>query len=246
MKQPHEPNRVESAPGTPLAKVFAGHEDAVPAAFREQFLASPERDYDVVLEGVMHAIWHRPRWLKPLFVLLGRFGILVPKTGKNIATRLVVIPGYLPSGAPYHEWNRTMLFEPPIHFNTRVVYDERWDNLADQVGTGRFLHMVWKGTFIPPRAFTLETVTNAVRIGGQIFYLPRWLWSPLLGRVRFIQQAHVEDDNIIDVDLRIIHPLFGEVFGYVGTFEAVKYPKGQVPATFNAPARPLSKSSVVQ
>lgn len=210
---------------TPLSKVFAGHEDTLPRAFKEQFLASPERDYDVVLEGVMHDIWHRPRWLKPLFVVLGLFGILVPKTGKSIPTKLEVVPGYLPNGEPYHEWNRTLAFEPPVQFNTTVVFDKRMNNLADQVGTGRFLHMVWKGEFIPPRSFTLDTVANAVRIGGRRWYLPNWLWLFLLGRVKFIQQAHEGNDNMIDVDLRILHPLFGEVFGYTGTFQAVRYPK---------------------
>ncbi|MBX3059494.1 MAG: DUF4166 domain-containing protein, partial [Anaerolineae bacterium] len=130
---------------------------------------------------------------------------------------LVVAPGYLPDGQPYHEWNRTFAFDPPVKFNTTVVYDAKMDNLADQVGVKRFLHMVWKGQFVPPRTFTLDTVSNAVRIGGRIWYLPTWLWSFLLGRVKFVQTAHV--------DLRIIHPLFGEVFGYIGTFTAVRHGK---------------------
>lgn len=210
---------------TPLRKVFSGYEDQLPLAFKEQFLATPERDYDVVLEGVMHRIWHHPTWLKPLFVFWGLFGILVPKTGTDIPAKLVVVPGYLPDGEPYHQWNRTFAFKPPIHFNTTVVFDRRMDNLADEVGVGRFLHMVWEGKFIPPRTFTLATVTNAVRVMGRIWYLPKWLWLFLLGRVKFIQQAHEDDENAIDVDLRILHPLLGEVFGYTGTFHATRYKK---------------------
>jgi hypothetical protein len=145
--------------------------------------------------------------------------------GQDIPTKLFVKPGYLPNGRPYHEWNRTFDFERPISFDTRVVFDEKWDNLADEVGIGRFLHMVWEGKFIPPRSFTLGTVSNAIRVGGRLLYLPKWLWSFLLGRVVFIQQAHEEDENKVDVDLRILHPLFGEVFGYIGTFEAVRYEK---------------------
>jgi len=210
---------------TPLSEVFLGYENQIPFAFREQFLATPERDYDVALEGVMHEIWQRPKWLKPLFILLGRFGILVPRTGKAIPTRLVVVPGYLPDGQPYHEWNRTFAFNPPITFNTAVVFDKRMNNIADQVGPGRFLHMVWDGKFIPPRSFSLDTVTNAIRVGGRIWYLPEWVWSLLLGRVKFIQQAHEEDEKVVDVDLRIVHPVFGEIFGYTGTFQAVRYEK---------------------
>jgi Domain of unknown function (DUF4166) len=206
---------------TPLSQVFANYtDDQLPRAFREQFLATPERDYDVVLEGVMHRIWHRPTWLKPLFVFFGWLGILVPRTGEHIPAKLAVVPGTLPSGKPYHEWNRSFAFDPPIEFNTRVVYDDNQNNLADQVGPNRFLHLVWEGQFVPPRSFTLRTVTNAVQIGGRCVYLPHWLWALLLGRVKFIQTAHEDDDTIIDVDLRILHPLFGEVFGYQGTFQA--------------------------
>ncbi len=208
---------------TPLAKVFAGQENSLPLAFSEQFLATPEREYDVVLEGVMHCIWHNPKWLKPLFSLLGLLGILVPKTGESIPTKLEVVPGYLPNGEAYHEWNRTFAFDKPIHFNTRVVYDKRQDNLADQVGPGHRLHMVWKGQYVPPRTFTLETVTNAIRFGNKVFYLPKWIWLPLLGRVQFVQTAQAQAEDTVDVDLRIIHPLFGEVFGYRGTFRAVRY-----------------------
>ncbi len=208
---------------TPLARVFAGHENDLPVAFHDQFLATPERDYDVVLEGVMHRIWHRPRWLKPLFLLLGKLGILVPRTGEAIPTKLVVVPGYLADGQPFHEWNRTFAFDTPVRFNTRVVYDERQDNLADLVGPDYRLHMVWKGRYRPPGTFTLETVTNAIRIGGKVYYLPRWLWLPLLGRVEFVQTARPEAQDTVDVDLRIKHPFFGEVFGYQGTFRAVRY-----------------------
>lgn len=216
----------ENILNTPLAKVFAGQEDSIPVAFKDQFLATPERDYDVVLEGVMHHIWHKPKWLSPLFALLGWLGILVPRTGKAIPTKLVVIPGYLPNGEPYHEWNRTFAFDTPIHFNTRVVFDTVQNNLADLVGPEYRLHMVWKGLYIPPRTFTLETVTNAIRLGNKVFYLPKWIWLPLLGRVKFVQIARPESEDTVDVDLRILHPLFGEVFGYQGTFQAVRYVGG--------------------
>ena len=167
---------------TPLSQVFAGYtDDQLPRAFREQFFATPEQDYDVVLEGVMHKIWHRPRWLKPLFVLFGWLGILVPKTGEGVPTKLAVVPGRLPNGKPYHEWNRSFAFDPPIAFNTRVVFDDRQNNLADQVGPGRFLHLVWEGKFVPPRSFTLKTVTNAVQIGERCVYLPHWVWALLVG-----------------------------------------------------------------
>ncbi len=210
------------APNTPLWPVFAGQEDQMPRAFREQFLASPERDYDVVLQGRMLRIWHHPRWLTPLFRALGWLGILVPRTGYDIPTTLQVVPGILPDGQPYHEWNRTFAFEPPLEFNTRVIYDRERDNLADLVGPDYRLHMVWKGEYHPPYTFTLQTVTNAIRLGQRTYTLPRLVWQWLLGRVDFVQTARPDDEDMVDVDLRILHPLFGEVFGYRGEFRAVR------------------------
>lgn len=210
---------------TPLIKVFEGYETVVPFAFKEQFLATPEREYDIVLEGKMHEIWHRPKWLKPLFILLGWLGILVPVTGKDVPARLGVVPGVSPDGEPFHEWNRTFDLPKPVHFNTTVVYDPKLKNIADLVGPGKSLHMVWDGVFSPPDKFTLDTISNAVRFGRRVFYLPKWLWALLFGRVKFVQRAHSLEGDKVDVDLRIIHPMFGEVFGYRGTFQTVRYPK---------------------
>jgi len=204
---------------TPLEKVFQGFEtDNIPFPFKEQFLATPDRPYDVVLEGVMHEIWHRPAWLGPLFKYLGKLGVLVPQAGKNIPTTLEVVPGVDTKGRPYHEWNRTFSFPRPIKFNTTVVFDEKWEDIADQVGPGKRLHMVWAGRYHPPGTFTLNTISNGLRLFGRVWYLPRWLWNTLLGRVDFVQTAHPERENQVDVDLRIIHPWLGEVFGYRGTF----------------------------
>jgi hypothetical protein len=209
---------------SPLETVFTGREHEMPAEFVAQFLASPEQDHNVVLEGTMHNIWF-PAWLKPLFWLLGKFGVLVPRAGTNISATLEVIPGRLPNGEPFHEWNRTFYFDPPLQFNTTVVYDHKMRNIADVVGKNRTLHMVWKGQFHSPDTFTLDTVTNAVKLGSRLTYLPKWLWTIALGRAKFSQRARKEDDNTVDVDLRIIHPWFNEVFGYQGTFTAKRYPK---------------------
>jgi GNAT superfamily N-acetyltransferase len=207
---------------TPFSRVFAGYEYQLPQAFREQFLVAPESEQFIRLEGRMHRIWHRPVWLKPVFALLGMIGVLVPRIGQDIPTRLVVLPGRLPDGQPYHEYRRTFDFNPPVRFNTRLVFDPWKGALAEQAGAGRFLHMVWKAQFIPPRSLTLETAAYAIRFGERRWYIPDRLWPFLFGRVRFIQQARPGGERVSDVDLRIHHPLFGEIFGYTGAFKVIK------------------------
>jgi hypothetical protein len=212
---------------TPLWPVFRDQAERMPRAFREQFLATPERGYDVVLVGRMERIWHNPRWLTPLFWFLGGLGILVPRIGEDIPATLTleVVPGILPDGRPYHDWNRTFAFQPPVHFDTRVIYDEEQENLADQVGPGFRLRMVWKGEYLPPDTFTLKTVANGIRLGNRVRYLPRWVWLLLLGRVDFIQTSRPDAEDMVDVELRVLHPFFGTVFGYRGEFRAVRRPR---------------------
>ena len=105
-----------------LYSVFCNTTD-IPLAFREQFLHSDEYPYGMRLEGVLHHIWHKPRAFAPLFWSLGKLGILIPHTAREIPTTLTVAPGRLRNGAPFHEWQRTLAFPTPVHFNTTIVWD---------------------------------------------------------------------------------------------------------------------------
>src|SRR3954468_16044994 len=99
MEQNMKLNRWEPS-FSPLEPIFAGYEEVIPFAFREQFLASPDSSYDVVLRGKMHRIWHRPRLLDPLFKALGRARVLVPETGSSIPTALRVFARRNAAGRP--------------------------------------------------------------------------------------------------------------------------------------------------
>src|SRR5262249_1264730 len=72
--------------------IFAPFGDAVPPAFRDQFLLSPDDDHSIVLEGMME-VWRRPAWIAPLFWLLGAAGILSGQTGRNIPTTVTIRAG---------------------------------------------------------------------------------------------------------------------------------------------------------
>ena len=94
---------------SPLEPVFTGH-DSIPFAFVEQFLHGEHLPYGMKLVGVMHRIWHRPRWLAPLFWALGKLGILVPHNAENVPTSLVVTPGRTDLDGLFHIWDRTLAF----------------------------------------------------------------------------------------------------------------------------------------
>lgn len=209
--------------GSPLDRVFAGVHD-IPFAFREQFLLTPEAPYDVLLTGEMEEITF-PSLLTPLFTVLGRFGMLVPRRGRRVPATLHVVPRRLADGTPVHEWNRTFGFERPVRFDTTIVWDAAHDDLADLVGRPRMLRMVWAARFASPGTFTLRSIANALSIRGRLVWLPRWLWSALLGSVDFRQVADPSDPNRVTVDLRVRHAFGRTAFRYHGTFTTSRIPK---------------------
>jgi hypothetical protein len=208
---------------SPLEPIFGAVAAPVPAAFRTQFLHSVDDPSRVVLEGTLHHVWHRPRWLGPLFRMLGRLQILVPDVGAGIPTTLEVITGRLPDGRPMHIWRRTMHFPTVRYFPTTIIYDPERDSVVDLVGPRDLLRMVWRAKFIAPRTVTLDTEACGIELAGSVRWLPRWLWPWLLGTVHFVQRAASLEGDRIDIEIIIRHPVFGSVFGYDGTFYARRY-----------------------
>ncbi len=161
---------------SPLEPIFAGHE-FIPLAFREQFLHGDHLPYEMKLDGVMHRIWHQPRALGPLFWLLGQLGILVPHNAVNVPTTLLVTRGRNDIDGLLHVWNRTLFFKKPIRFRTTIVYEPSMDKVVDLVGPGNVLYMVWDAKFHPPRTFTLDTNSIALRFGRRRLWLPKPIWK---------------------------------------------------------------------
>ncbi|HEU5319044.1 MAG TPA: DUF4166 domain-containing protein, partial [Chloroflexota bacterium] len=204
-----------------------------PLAFREQFLRAPGEPFQVVLEGSLDSVWHRPRWLGLLFRALAALGILLPYEGRGVPTRLVVGTGRLPTSAPYHVWDRYVHFERsgrPVRFRTKILYDADLDEVVDLVGPRDALYMVWYARFHPPTDLTLATAAVALDLGGRRWWLPGWLWRWTLGTVRFLQRAESVGSDAIRISIRIAHPLFGDIFGYDGAFRARRVTEAPVEA----------------
>ena len=209
---------------SPLEPIFAPFAGEIPFAFREQFLHSANDPYGMKLEGVMQ-IWHKPRWLAPVYWVLGQLGILVPYNGREVPTTLTIVAGAFPNGQLFHRWERTLRFAHPVHFNTTIIYDPRLRAVVELTGPGGFIYMVWTCRFVPPRRFTLDTYACALRIGSRLQWLPRWLWRLAFGTVRFTQDVDETHEDTVHIDLVITHPILGSVFGYRGTLQTVRTPK---------------------
>jgi hypothetical protein len=81
------------------------------------------------------------------------------------------------------------------------------------------LGMAWEIAFQPPDTLTLDTRGWVFRLGTAHVPLPDWLWPWTLGRADTVQRADVEADRVIHIELVIRHALFGDMFGYSGTFK---------------------------
>lgn len=174
----------------------------------------------------MHRVWHRPRWLAPLFRVLGRMRILVPETGEEVPTTLTVRPGWSRMDGLFHVWDRTFSFPGrPVRFPTTIIYDPEIGQVVDLVGPRDWLYMVWKARFHAPDRFTLDTHSIALRIRGRRLWLPTWMWKLAFGTVRFWQVADTMDGDRVRIDLLITHPILGRIFGYEGTFRTLRIPK---------------------
>jgi hypothetical protein len=208
---------------TPFARVFACDTSLIPVPFRRQFLHTPETPERVRLEGEMEHIWHRPKWLKPLFWLMAKGGVLVSRMGEHIPTVMDVGAFRGSDGLPYHTWFRTIYFPRPEKFNTTLVYEPSIDRIADFVGPGNAIQLYWQAQFHQPATFTLDTAAAAIGVGGRRIWLPRWLWRWMFGVVRFRQIALPDAEDTVSIELIISHPLFGDVFGYRGKYRVNAY-----------------------
>ncbi|MEP7198635.1 MAG: DUF4166 domain-containing protein, partial [Chloroflexota bacterium] len=203
-------------PTSPWSPILAPHADALPRAFREQFLLPADARYAVVLDGIMREVWHK-RWLAPLFWLLGRMNILVPEAGQNLPTTLTIHAGHGADGA-YHIYARRFEFDTPYTFKTLTQYDAKRARPIERSGPGMALCMMYDAKFVPPLTLRHRSETFGLQFGRWRAWFPRWLSRWLFGELRFTQWVDAPDSDTTYIDARVFHPLVGEMFRYRGTF----------------------------
>jgi hypothetical protein len=204
---------------SPFEHIFVQSRHEVPPVFQDQFLFSSDDPHLIILEGEMQHVWHRPKWLKPLFWLMGKLSIFIPYTGENIPTKVTIQSGKNNLGQPTHSFDRHLEFPNPYDFNTVMLFDPERDELAEKLGWKQILYMAWQGNLSKPDEFSFQTKSVALKFGDKKIWLPRWVWI-CLGEVLFTQKALSE--NTTSINLVVKHPLLGDFFGYQGIFEVKK------------------------
>lgn len=196
---------------SPFETVFAT--EILPPAFQKQYLISVDSGQVAHFDGISQRVWHRPFWLWPFFWLLAHFDILFPETGTDIPATMKLTGARDAKGQPYHRWDRTFFFATPRYFKAIMAYDNQQKCVVEHFTPLNLLSMVWQFSFTAPTHLEIITSTCRLNLGAWQIRLPR-LFHP---HVHVIEDAL--DENTIQMSLTMSHPLFGDIFGYAGTYK---------------------------
>jgi membrane protein len=212
---PESPPVNMPAPASPLTTILLPYVDRLPPVLRDQSLLPAGADYQVILEGQLDRIWHRPAWIQPLLWLLARAGVLFAETGENVPAHITVSAGRDGNGEPCHIWRRTFDFPAPRHLHSRLSYDAGLGRLVEYFGPGGLLQMVWHVSFQAPLTVAVTTEACALLLGPWRLVLPAWSYAT----VAFTTMAESTHSPFLRLELRLQHPWLGAIFGYHGRFQ---------------------------
>ena len=208
---------------SPFSEILEPYSGQIAPSLQDQYLCPADAPYEIVLGGKMKRVWHRPKWLWPVFWLLARGDILFPETGENIPTTLIVTPCRNAEGEPVQTWERTFHF--PNHKRRRyastMVYDPPTRRMIELQGPKNAFEEIAKIRFTPPDRLEFLTVESVIQLGRFRLRLPRKLWIT----AHVVQQVQDIATGASRVTLTITHGLFGPIFGYEGEFRAARRPR---------------------
>ncbi|WP_229733426.1 DUF4166 domain-containing protein [Conyzicola nivalis] len=156
--------------------------------------------------GVFETAGSRTRWLAPVFTLLARRRILFPEYATDVPFTVTNIPGPgdgLSSRREFHFPGRDRVMHDTMH-----VIDGR---LHDFLGRRGGLEVRLAVTVGTDGALRMASDAAWLHLRGLRLPLPA-----LLSARVFLHESRADGRQRVDVRMR--HPLFGEIFRYAGTF----------------------------
>ncbi len=137
-------------------------------------------------------------------------GALVNKKGINIPTKVERV---MDDGVQY--WHRSIHYPDgsQVAFKSRFTYDAKRNEFIEY--TNRFLGLKMK-VFVEDEVLHYESCGYVFKLASLKIPLPEWL---ALGHASIIESAISESE--FEMDFRLKHPIFGEIFTYIGKFETL-------------------------
>lgn len=149
-----------------------------------------------------------PKFMQPLLSMLRIVGALVDRSGRNIPTSVeksVV--------GECQFWRRTIAYPNGrvVHFNSYWV-SAGGNEVIEYVNPYLGLKMA---PWVEDDRLHYRGVHFVVKLGPVLIPMPEWL---VLGHTTILEKAI--DETHFEMDFRLTHPVFGQVFRYSGQFEA--------------------------
>lgn len=182
-----------------MQRVLRNDWDRLPASLQAHHQFGPNVD-------VAHMDIEFPVWMKPYLWLLHRFGALLPRSGKQLPTRVekdVVDDRQC--------WRRTMQFPD----GKRFTFNSFWvpsdgNRLIEFVNPLLGLEMAVR---VERDRLHYDGVRFVLKLGRLVVGLPEWM---ILGHTTIVERSL--PGSAFAMDFRLTHPIFGQVFRYAGTF----------------------------
>jgi hypothetical protein len=148
-----------------------------------------------------------PRFMQGWLRVLGWLGALVARPGEKVHTvvRKTVV-------GPRQLWRRTLTYPG----GEVICFNSTWEHSGGARIT-EFVNPVlglMMSVWAEDGRVYYRGEHFVVKLGRLHLPVPEWL---VLGHTTITEEA--VDDNHFDMDFRLTHPLFGEVFRYAGRFE---------------------------
>ena len=157
-------------------------------------------------QDIGHLDVEYPGFMQPYLNLLKLFGALVNKRGVDIKT---TVKKYTDHDTQY--WRRTLHYPDSRlrTFNSRWIYAGE-NKLIEFTNPMLGLKMeVW----VEGEDLYYSGLCYIIKLGKLHIPIPEWL---VLGHTTIVERA--VDDAHFEMDFRLTHPLFGQVFRYSGRF----------------------------
>lgn len=147
-----------------------------------------------------------PKYMQPILSMLGLFGVLISRKGKDNPT---TVQKQMRGNRQY--WQRTI----KLPTNKEIVFKSVWVHASDNriveyvnplLGLCMAVHVQDGMLFYQGKHFVLN-------LGLFRLAIPEWL---LLGHTTIVEEAI--DENHFQMDFRLTHPWFGQIYRYNGTF----------------------------
>lgn len=150
-----------------------------------------------------------PRFIQPYLSILHLMGALIDRGGRQVPT---VVEKTVVGERQY--WRRTITYPDGkvVYFNSFWVF-AGGNQMIEFVNPVLGLQMA---VHVEDNKLHYRGVRFVAKLGRWLLPIPEWL---VLGHTTITE--HAIDATHFAMDFRLTHPLFGQLFRYSGTFEAV-------------------------